>query len=67
MTSEGMGEMFEGDFADTRAEKLPLMPMGGQACAGTGLREWGPKMAQAEYFFFATRKKDLTSMFIAIT
>ena len=37
MTSEGLGEMFEGDSADTCAGKFPLMLMGGransQACA----------------------------------
>ena len=36
-TSEGLGEMFEGDSADTCAGKFPLMSMGGransQACA----------------------------------
>ena len=30
MTSEGLGEMFEGDSADTCARKFPLMLMGGQ-------------------------------------
>ena len=37
MTSEGLGEMFEGDSADTCAGKFLLMLMGGradgQACA----------------------------------
>ena len=28
MTSEGLGEMFEGDFADKRTEKCPLISMG---------------------------------------
>ena len=31
MTSEGLGEMFEGDSADTCARKFPLMLMGGRA------------------------------------
>ena len=31
MTSEGLGEMFEGDSADMCAGKFPLMSMGGQA------------------------------------
>ena len=31
MTSEGLGEMFEGDSAETCAGKFPLMSMGGQA------------------------------------
>ena len=29
MTFDGLGEMFEGDFADTYAEKFPFMLMGG--------------------------------------
>ena len=31
MTSEGLGEIFEGDSADMCAGKFPLMSMGGQA------------------------------------
>ena len=31
MTSEGLGEMFEGDSADTCAGKFPLGSMGGRA------------------------------------
>ena len=31
MTSEGLGEMFEGDSADMCAEKFPLVSMGGRA------------------------------------
>ena len=42
MTSEGWGEMFEGDSADTCAGKFPLVLMGGQAeglgCADPGAR-----------------------------
>ena len=42
MTSEGLGEMFEGDSADTCGEKFPLVSMGGQveglACADPGAR-----------------------------
>ena len=30
-TSEGLGETFEGDSADTWTRKFPLMSMGGQA------------------------------------
>ena len=29
MTSEGLGEMFEDDSADTYAGKIPLVPRGG--------------------------------------
>ena len=39
MTSQGLGEMFEGDSADTCAETFPLVSMGGQedvlACTWT--------------------------------
>ena len=42
MTSEGLGEMFEGDSADTGAGKFPLVLMGGRAeglvCADPGTR-----------------------------
>ena len=31
MTSEGFGEMFEGDFSDTYAKEFSLMSMWGQA------------------------------------
>ena len=42
MTSEGLGEMFEGDSADTYAGKFLLVSMGGRAeglvCADPGER-----------------------------
>ena len=42
MTSEGLGEMFEGDSADMCAGKYPLVSMGGQveglACGDPGAR-----------------------------
>jgi hypothetical protein len=42
MTSEWLGEMFEGDSADTCAGKFPLMSMGvgaeGLVCADPGAR-----------------------------
>jgi hypothetical protein len=42
MTSEGLGEMFEGYSADTRAGQFPLVSMGGRAeglaCADPGAR-----------------------------
>jgi hypothetical protein len=42
MTSEGLGDMFEGDPADTFAGKFPLVWLGGQveglACADLGAR-----------------------------
>ena len=42
MTSEGLGEMFECDSADTSAGKFPLVSMGGRVevlvCADPGAR-----------------------------
>ena len=42
MTSEGLGEMFEGDSSDMCAGKFPLVSMGGRveglACADPGAR-----------------------------
>ena len=42
MTFEGLGEMFEGDSADTCSEKFPLVSMEGRAeglaCADPGAR-----------------------------
>ena len=42
MTSEGLGEMFEGDSADMCASKFPLVLMGGRAdglaCSVPGAR-----------------------------
>jgi hypothetical protein len=38
MTSEGLGEMFEADFADTGINNLLLVPAKCQACPYTGER-----------------------------
>jgi hypothetical protein len=42
MTSEGLGEMFEGDFANMCADNFSLMSMGGRAeglaCTDPGVR-----------------------------
>ena len=42
MTSERLGEMFEGESADKRGVKFPLKSMGGRAeglaCADPGVR-----------------------------
>ena len=43
MTSEGLGEMFEGDSADTCAGKFTLVPMGGRAGARTHIGASGNK------------------------
>ena len=62
MTSEGLGEMFAGDYADTCAGKFPLVSMGDdrtrQACAEG---ERGPPLAQAE--MFTIFYKDLFDLF----
>ena len=46
MTSEGLGEMFEGDSVDTCAGKFPVTSMGGRAeglaCADPGARPQQP-------------------------
>ena len=41
MTSEGLGEMFVGDSADTCSGKFSLMSMGGQA-EGLACADLGP-------------------------
>ena len=54
MTSEGLGEMFEGDSAVTCAGKFPLVSMGGRAedlaCADPGARS--PIGASGNFFIF---------------
>jgi hypothetical protein len=53
MTSEGLGDRFEGDSADMCAGKFSLVSMGGRAegiaCANPGART---PMALAEFFLF---------------
>ena len=60
MTSEGLGEMFEGDSADTCAGKFPLVSMGGRAeglaCADPGART---PSAQAEILLLFLYESDL--------
>ena len=56
MTSEGLGEMFEGDSADMCAGKIPLVSMGAEqrvSCART--RERGPQSALAEIIILFRR------------
>ena len=49
MTSEGLGEMFEGDSADMCAGKFPLVSMGAeQRVSRAQTRELGPPSALAE-------------------
>ena len=50
MTSEGLGEMFEGDSADTCGGKFPLVSMGGQRRVQRAqTRKRGPPSAPAEF------------------
>ena len=52
MTSEGLGEMFEGDYADMCADKFPLVSMGaeqGVKRAQTGKQD---PIGAGGYFFF---------------
>ena len=55
MTSEGFGEMFEGDSADTLTGKFPLVSMGGRAeglaCAEMGARN-PPACAEISYVLY---------------
>ena len=67
MTSEGLGEMFEGDSADTCAGKFLLVSMGGRAeglaCAD---RERGPPSTRAEipsFFVFLFLRLPLLTCF----
>ena len=51
MTSDGLGEMCEGDSADARAGKCPLMSMGGRAKRlAWQSREQGPPSESAEMY-----------------
>ena len=51
MTSEGLGEMFEGDSADICARKFPLVLWGAERRVSRAqTRERGPTSALAEIF-----------------
>jgi hypothetical protein len=53
MTSEGLGEQFEGLSADTCAGKFPLVLMGGERRVSHAQTwERGPPSTLAEIFFF---------------
>jgi hypothetical protein len=62
MTSEGLGEMFEGESADTCAGKFRLVSMGGRAegvaCTDPGARTPIGVSANIFYFFQDTPKND---------
>ena len=50
MTSEGSGEMYEDNSADTCAEKFPLTPIGAERRVPRAqTRERGPPSALAEF------------------
>ena len=50
MTSEGLGDMFEGDSADTCGGKFPLVSMGAeQRVYHAQTREQGPPSAPADF------------------
>ena len=70
MTSEGLGEMFEGDSADMCAGKSPLVSMGGRAeglaCADPGARTPISASENLSTSFnvstaYCSRKKDIES------
>ena len=64
MTSEGLGEMFEGDSADMCAGKFPLVSMGGRAeclaCADPGART--PSACAEFYQWLNTFQEALTEI-----
>ena len=69
MTSEGLGEMFEGDSADTCAGKFPLVSMGtqpeGLTCADPGART--PIGASGIFMIFYRTQKLGTAVVRGIT
>ena len=50
MTSERLGEMFEGNFADMFVDFFPLVSIGGCAVQGVQTRERGRPSAPAEIY-----------------
>ena len=51
MTSEGLGEMFEGDSADTCARKFPLTSMGAEwRVSRAQTRERGPHRRERKFY-----------------
>ena len=52
MTSEGLGEMFEGDSADTCAGKFPLTSMGAERWVSRAqTRERGPHRREQKFHY----------------
>ena len=62
MTSEGLGEMFEGESADTRAVKFLLMSMGGRAegleCADPGSEDPHRRKRNSLVKFYSIQLKE---------
>ena len=57
MTSEGLGEMFEGNSADTYAGKIPLVPRGGLS-GGSRVRGHGSEDPHRRYWKMENILKD---------
>ena len=56
MTSEGLGEMFEGDSADTCAGKFPLTLMGAERRVSRAqTRERGPHRRERKLLIFVNK------------
>ena len=66
MTSEGLGEMFEGDSADMCAGKFPFMSMGGRveglACADLGARTPIGASGNLKFFLLLLLKRGTISI-----
>ena len=61
MTSEGLGEMFEGDSADTCAGKFPLTSMGAERRVSRGqTRERGPHRHEQKFLSSLHRESIFT-------
>ena len=68
MTSEGLGEVFTGDSADTCGEKFPLVSMGGRANGHAWADgERGPPSARAELTKVFTKTPTFLHQHIYIT
>ena len=63
MTSEGLGEMFEGDSADMCIGQFPLMLMGGRAeglgCADLGTRTPIGMSGNIQFVFYFAEENSL--------
>ena len=62
MTSEGSGQMFEGDFTDMSADKIPLMSMGGQGDLPI-VRRQGASTPFGAKFFISGKRQSVSSIY----